>query len=281
MKARISLLLSFIAFSSAFAPTSRSKLGTTSRPLKRHAIATAADQGAVSPQEAAASLRVQRLDESDLTAAAELCVQCFFGEARFSPLKASHLRQLCKEQRADLAAKLDKPDVSSLFCLRTAADEAGEFVGVVEVSLSPAFVFLGPGEAQSERGRPLLSNLAVDPRYRGRGLGRALTEACENEAVTWGFSEIVLQVDEDNSGARAFYESVGYREVFQDRSARRYNADGLWLSSERTARCTLCKDLTSLVESRKSQADLLVEALLKAWAGLEGALGSLIDGLRK
>ena len=278
MKTRISLLLSFIAFSSAFAPNSRSTLGTSkhSYSLKRYTIATTAGQGADSPKEVGASLSVQRLEESDLTSAAELCVQCFFGEARFSPLKASHLRQLCKEQRADLAAKLDKPDLSSLFCLRTADSEARELVGVVELSLSPAFVFLGPGEAQSERGRPLLSNLAVGPRYRGRGSGRALTEACEVEAVTWGFSEVVLQVDEDNAGARAFYSSAGYAELFQDRSARRYNAGGVWLSSERTVRCTLRKELDPAASgSRRPGSNPIAEALSEAWASLGGAVGRL------
>jgi ribosomal protein S18 acetylase RimI-like enzyme len=221
-------------------------------------------------------VRVQRLEAADLTAAAELCVLCFFGEAGFSPLKASHLRRLCGEQRADLASKLNKPGVSSLFGLRSAGGEADELVGVVELTLSPAFVFLGPGLAQAERGRPLLSNLAVSPRCRSRGYGRALVAACEAEALAWGFAEVVLQVDEDNAGARAFYSSVGYAELFQDRSARRYNAGGVWLSSERTVRCTLRKELDPAASgSRRPGSNPIAEALSEAWASLGGAVGRL------
>lgn len=53
--------------------------------------------------------------------------------------------------------------------------------------------------------------LAVDPVYRGIGVGRNLVEAGENHAYQQGFSEIQLSVDPDNVPAIGLYLRMGWQ----------------------------------------------------------------------
>ena len=82
-------------------------------------------------------------------------------------------------------------------------EENGEIIG--NVSLIPY--------RHKKRKIYLIANVAVRPDYRRRGIGRALTDkamhhARERRAVaTW------LHVREDNPGAIALYESLGFREL--------------------------------------------------------------------
>ncbi len=54
--------------------------------------------------------------------------------------------------------------------------------------------------------------ISVDRAYWGRGIGRALTEACIECAQAAGYSQLELSVVADNKNAVALYESVGFRE---------------------------------------------------------------------
>ncbi|MEN0111395.1 MAG: GNAT family N-acetyltransferase [Planctomycetota bacterium] len=60
---------------------------------------------------------------------------------------------------------------------------------------------------------PLLNvhDLAVVPAARGRGVGRALLRAAEEEARRRGCCKLTLVVLEHNDPARKLYESEGYR----------------------------------------------------------------------
>lgn len=60
--------------------------------------------------------------------------------------------------------------------------------------------------------RPLLNihDIAVDPQYRGRGVGRALLAAAEQEARRRGCCKITLEVRADNAAAQHLYRSVGF-----------------------------------------------------------------------
>lgn len=55
-----------------------------------------------------------------------------------------------------------------------------------------------------------LLTLAVLPRARLRGLGRALLAAAEARAAAAGAARIFLEVAEDNAPARALYVAAGY-----------------------------------------------------------------------
>lgn len=58
---------------------------------------------------------------------------------------------------------------------------------------------------------PYLSNLAVRPNFRCRGVARQLLENCERIALAWGFYNLYLHVLENNHQARQLYFNTGYQ----------------------------------------------------------------------
>lgn len=67
-------------------------------------------------------------------------------------------------------------------------------VGFIEVSETSGSKYgMGSGVPLADT-RPVVSNLAVDPRARRFGIGTALMDACEDLVKTWNFDEIILQV---------------------------------------------------------------------------------------
>lgn len=65
------------------------------------------------------------------------------------------------------------------------------------------------------RGLPLLNihDLAVLPGQRGRGTGRALLAAAEEQARAEGCCKLTLEVQDDNLPARQLYERFGFADV--------------------------------------------------------------------
>jgi GNAT superfamily N-acetyltransferase len=62
--------------------------------------------------------------------------------------------------------------------------------------------------------RPLyLVGLAVDPKARGRGLGRRMIAAAIEEAKAWPADAIRLDAYDTAAGAGTFYAACGFREV--------------------------------------------------------------------
>ena len=64
--------------------------------------------------------------------------------------------------------------------------------------------------------------LVLDPKARGRGLGRVLLEAAEAEAGRFQAREMWLHTAEDNFRARKFFAMRGYVESGPRRDQRRY-----------------------------------------------------------
>lgn len=93
--------------------------------------------------------------------------------------------------------------------LLAAAD--GEPVGV-------AVCFFG---ISTFRARPLLNvhDLAVLPKFRGRGVGRALLGAVEDHARRRGCCKLTLEVQDDNAPARTLYQRFGFDDVVYGDSA--------------------------------------------------------------
>jgi len=60
-----------------------------------------------------------------------------------------------------------------------------------------------------------LSNVAVDPECRGRGIGTALVATAEQQATRVGCSAIVLDVETDNAGALRLYGKLGFTEQWK------------------------------------------------------------------
>jgi N-alpha-acetyltransferase 10/11 len=107
------------------------------------------------------------------------------------------LEHLCFDKDAwpflDLMAVLTFPDV-----IRLKAVEDDQMVGFVA------------GDPRHSQGFAWIATIAVDPRYRRRGIGRALLLACEGRLNE---SHVKLTVRMSNSGAIALYELEGYRTV--------------------------------------------------------------------
>lgn len=59
----------------------------------------------------------------------------------------------------------------------------------------------------------LIANVATHPDYRRRGIGRALTERCMQQAHDKGAYAIWLHVRDDNPGAIQLYEELGFQEI--------------------------------------------------------------------
>jgi GNAT superfamily N-acetyltransferase len=84
------------------------------------------------------------------------------------------------------------------------AVEDGRVVGTVTLYLS----------ATSEQWRPddaMFRFLAVDPAARGRGVGRALFQACLDRARAAGKRRMALHTTEWMATARAMYERAGFQ----------------------------------------------------------------------
>ncbi|CAM9860052.1 unnamed protein product [Choristocarpus tenellus] len=130
---------------------------------------------------------------SDLDEAGELCIKVFFGEGN-SPWKAAQLRQLMQEQKQDLLSRCEQEESVMFKAIDT--KRAGEMVGFIEISALPGTKYgMGFGVPPADV-RPVVSNLAVDPRTRRYGIGTALMDACEDMVNTWGYNEMILQVRE-------------------------------------------------------------------------------------
>jgi ribosomal protein S18 acetylase RimI-like enzyme len=64
------------------------------------------------------------------------------------------------------------------------------------------------------KARSLLNihDLAVVPKHRGMGVGRALLQAAEEHARRAGCCKLTLEVQDDNSRARGLYQSFGFED---------------------------------------------------------------------
>ena len=58
-----------------------------------------------------------------------------------------------------------------------------------------------------------ISNVAVYPDFRGRGIGAQLIGRAVEEAGRAGIRSVVLDVESDNAEARRLYERIGFRKV--------------------------------------------------------------------
>jgi len=92
------------------------------------------------------------------------------------------------------------------FKAQPGSDQREMVAGTLELSERQAWPW------QSLRPRYIyLSNLAVRPDLRRRGIALALLAHAENLALTWEFEDLYLHVMEDNMQARKLYRKAGFR----------------------------------------------------------------------
>jgi len=81
--------------------------------------------------------------------------------------------------------------------------------------MSPSLVGMF-GLERADRKAAELRRMYVDPRARGRGLGRAMLARAETEAVRLGYDHMVLSTSELQGPALGLYRSAGYRLVREE-----------------------------------------------------------------
>lgn len=81
--------------------------------------------------------------------------------------------------------------------------QTGKVLGLAEIDDTPS-------KARNATPRPYMYNVAVDPKWRRRGIARALVSECEIISGKWGKPEVYLKVRDDSKAAIAMYESMGY-----------------------------------------------------------------------
>ncbi|MGN0342323.1 MAG: ribosomal protein S18-alanine N-acetyltransferase [Roseburia sp.] len=72
-----------------------------------------------------------------------------------------------------------------------------------EVCIGYCGIYLAADEGE-------ITNVAVDPAYRRKGVARALLQQLLQQAKERGASHIVLEVRASNEAARALYEKLGF-----------------------------------------------------------------------
>jgi ribosomal protein S18 acetylase RimI-like enzyme len=88
------------------------------------------------------------------------------------------------------------------------------------LSRNPGLSFVARDEGQvvgavlagTDGRRGYLQHLAVAPSHRGQGTGRALAERAVGRLRALGIAKCHLMVRQENAGARAFWEHLGWSE---------------------------------------------------------------------
>ncbi|MGI9418537.1 MAG: GNAT family N-acetyltransferase [Geminicoccaceae bacterium] len=70
-------------------------------------------------------------------------------------------------------------------------------------------ILMGDGQ------RALLDNIAVDPAFQGRGIGRALIDEVERHAAALGHADLTLYTNVVMTANIAWYEKLGFAETGQ------------------------------------------------------------------
>lgn len=236
---------------------------------------------------ASALVNVRVLDRAEARAASskicELCASAILGAE-----ERSDKVLLANALRNDLMRKLAVG--SSSVAVLLAEDEESEMVGCAAIEtalLTPQAIpesKLGkiPAIEAGAEQRPLLSSVAVDPRYRRKGLGKRLCKEAEAVAATWGYDEILLKVEADNRRARNLYRKMGYRKVYLDKDAEKPEASPGGVKFVQTVQIALRKSLRypPLDTLVVSAAGLVAAAAIYATNAdlLQQAAGLLLDG---
>ncbi len=88
-----------------------------------------------------------------------------------------------------------------------------------KLAMNDGLFFVAEGAAGEVQGtvmagydghRGWLYTVAVDPRLRQRGIGRALVEHACTELAARGCGKVNLQVRDDNEAVAGFYEALGF-----------------------------------------------------------------------
>ena len=165
-----------------------------------------------------------RMKHRHISQIATLCTNEFFDLTSMSRSALKQERQwICSHLEKNIAAKnmaffvvtgptFDEPADEPASSADEDNDKKATIVGFVEVALtSEASQILMKDGLVYRSLRPKITSLVIDPAHRGNGLGRTLVNTCAAQSTKWiGCSELLLEVRDDNTGARSFYEKLGF-----------------------------------------------------------------------
>lgn len=137
----------------------------------------------------------------------------------------------------------------------------GEIIGFVEITQKPYGLGQGKGRAVYDDEplpplRPILTNLAVKKSVRKYGVGSKLLDACEEHVQnTWEMGEIVLEVEDFNTGALDFYSNREFDTLYDDPASRRYDVGGFVLRKVRCTRKVMRKEFEGSESDSESEGE--------------------------
>lgn len=143
---------------------------------------------------------------SDLGDLVEVLFTSFYPQTDWMQWCAPLLRLGLQEDLRQRLRSMSPQSVLLVALLAEPPRAAEKVVGTIEITLQAT----GPFQPR-DRTVPYLSNLAVHPLYRRRGVAHQLLRASEETVRDRGFRAIHLHVMEDNHSARQLYSAAGYR----------------------------------------------------------------------
>ena len=149
------------------------------------------------------ALAIRDLRPEDAAALGELMVEVYAALEGFpSPEEQPAYYDLLR----GIGRFAEKPGVRVL----TAHTAEGRLAGGV-VYFADMAQYGSGGTATQERNASGIRLLGVDPRLRGLGVGRALTEACLDLARAAGHAQVILHTTQAMRTAWGLYERLGFR----------------------------------------------------------------------
>ena len=156
------------------------------------------------------NVTIDAMTEDDCVDATKLIMDLFF---KVRPQDFLAKDRLKAEQAERVYAGLVEGVVESEDRLLLVAKVAGKLVGVAEVSLPGGSRFGAEKlEPKAPADAPYISDVAVAPDQRGRGIGKSLLRSCEAAMVARGHGKMYLHTKVDNEGAQALFTGGGYEE---------------------------------------------------------------------
>jgi ribosomal protein S18 acetylase RimI-like enzyme len=151
------------------------------------------------------SVHIRRVKEQDLLGVAHLLCESFYPQSSYWHWAVPLLRVGIYQ---DLRSRfITQPAKHICFVAVLTTSTPGELtqetlVGTVEVALKSLWLL--------QRNVPYISNLAVAPHYRRRGIAQQLLLACEPVARVWHANTLYLNVLRTNAAAQHLYRKIEY-----------------------------------------------------------------------
>lgn len=206
------LLLTAIASVQSFTPP---KLSSSSLPIF--------GLGAILFRPKNLTLNPNEGDDEQLVETAKFFTAAFWagkagGAAKLSP---TQVRSLSNSQIAEFRKRyggrlLNKRDAKSeiIICKNSENNQVYGCAGIEVSKIST------PNGKSVDFSAPLMSNLAVGKQVRRKGIAEDLVKATEDLArLKWGYNEVYLYVEKQNTPALKLYKKLGYKVQWEDDTA--------------------------------------------------------------